>query len=466
MWGIFISYTPKFFASLKAEMANHRIIAYWNLHRMPILMGFLGGIFYLILGYYLEREDTLRLFSLYGALFFLCYKVLQLEKFNFRFLLVLGLLFRLILLLSLPNLSNDFYRFLWDGHLQLEGLSPYLHKPAELIGQHDLGITHTNQLYAGMGELSQENFSNYPPLNQWMFLLSVLLGGKTFIGGVLIMRLLIIGGDLMILWIGRKILKLMNRSPHLIFWYFLNPLVIIELSGNLHFEGIMLAFFLTALYFLRRGKWLGATVFYAASISLKLIPLVGLPLVIPYLGWKRGIAMVTVTTTLAALSFIPFLEGDWAGNYLNTVGLWFSNFEFNAGIYNLVKVIAVSAGVKPWILIGVYGKLVLALMILLVGILTIWRKQITFGRLLGTLLLVYTAFYLLGATVHPWYIILPLLLGVFTDFRYPILWSAVVILSYSAYAHPEFRENPGLLFIEYFLVLLGIGYEIRKQRLA
>ncbi len=445
-------------------MTTKQIKAYWNLHRLPILIAGLGGVFYAVFGYFLERDATIRLFSLYGALFYLAYKLLQLEKFNFRFLLAVGILFRLILLASLPGLSTDFFRFLWDGHLVAQGVNPYLFKPGEVLPQLEAQIDHALRLYEGMGNLSREHYSNYPPLNQWFFYAAVWLGGKTFTGSVLAMRALIILGDLAILFLGRNLLKQLNRSPHLIFWYFLNPLVIIELSGNLHFEGIMLAFFLAALYLLQKGKWLAASPFYAASISMKLVPLLALPLIIPYLGWRKGCAMISLTVFLSALSFFPFVGDTLAQNYLDTVGLWFSNFEFNAGLYNLVKAIAVPLGAKPWVLIGAYGKVILVLMTLLVGVLVIWRKQITFGRYLGTLLLVYTVFYLLGATVHPWYIILPLLLAVFTDYRYPVLWSALVVLSYSAYANPEFSENMTLLAIEYFVLFGAIGYEIHKQR--
>lgn len=443
-------------------MTTQKLISYWNLHRMPILLILLSGVFYGVYGYSLEREDTVRLFTLYGALFFLCFKIIQLEKFNFRFLLGAGIFFRLILLFSLPVLSNDFYRFLWDGYLVEGGLNPYLYKPSDILDKIPISPEYARQLYDGMGSLSQKHFSNYPPLNQLIFSLAVMLGGKSLAGGVLAMRVLIILADVAIVFLGRVLLKRMNRSPHAIFWYFLNPLVVIELCGNLHFEGVMLAFFLAALIFLQQGKWITASPFYAASISLKLVPLLSLPLLIPYLGWRRGIGMGLLTTLLSAATFLPFTAGAVGGNYLETLSLWFSNFEFNAGLYNLVKLIAVSAGAKPWILIGTYGKIVLVLMITFISILTIWRRQVTFGRYVGTLLLTYTVFYLIGATVHPWYVILPLLLGLFTDYRYPVAWSLLVILSYSAYANPGFEEELWILAIEYFLIFGAISYELLK----
>ena len=45
----------------------------------------------------------------------------------------IGLVFRLIILISTPNLSQDFYRFFWDGQLILNGFNPYLNTPNQII---------------------------------------------------------------------------------------------------------------------------------------------------------------------------------------------------------------------------------------------------------------------------------------------------------------------------------------------
>jgi general stress protein CsbA len=55
--------------------------------------------------------------------------------------------------------------------------------------------------------------------------------------------------------------------------------------------------------------------------------------------------------------------------------------------------------------------------------------------------------------VHPWYIATPLLLSVFTKFRFPLVWSLLIMLSYSAYANAEFQENYWLIAIEYIVVI-------------
>ncbi|MEX0275176.1 MAG: mannosyltransferase, partial [Flavobacteriaceae bacterium] len=68
----------------------------------------------------------------------------------------------------------------------------------------------------------------------------------------------------------------------------------------------------------------------------------------------------------------------------------------------------------------------------------------------------------ISATVHPWYLIFLVLLAIFTEYRFPLLWSAMVILSYFAYSQPEFKESPWLLLIEYLVVIGFMGYEFFK----
>ncbi|SDD56412.1 hypothetical protein SAMN05421636_10147 [Pricia antarctica] len=438
----------------------NKLTTYLKLHKVPIALALLTLIFYYTFAYNLVRIDFIKLIALFAALFFLCLRIIQFEKWNLKFLLVIGILFRLVFLMAEPNLSQDFYRFIWDGHLVANFINPYLEVPDILIQQKDLIIPNAQELYNGMGELSAKHFSNYPPFNQLIFGLAALLGGKSIMASVLVMRTVIILGDIGIVYFGRKLLKHLNRPQHLIFWYFLNPLVITELTGNLHFEGVMLFFFVWALYLLSQKKWMLAAVPYALSIAIKLVPLLFLPLFLKYLGLKESFIFYLLVGAICILCFLPFYSPDFLANYSQTIGLWFSNFEFNAGLYNGVKQIAIAFDGKPWELIKTYGKIVPILTILAVLGVTFFRKNQNLAVLLTSMLWVLTLYYLLSATVHPWYIIFLVLLGVFTQYRFAVLWSLVVVLSYFAYSNPAFTENLWLLALEYFVVFGFLAYEI------
>jgi len=439
-----------------------RTISYWKLHKIPMLMVLLSILFYFTFGYNLDRTDFIKLLSLYTALFFLCYKLIQFEKWNLKFLAISGTLFRLMLLFAEPNLSQDFYRFIWDGQLINNGISPYLHLPKDLIIESGQLMYNAGELVSGMGNLSASNYSNYPPLNQFIFAISTWLAGKSLVGSVLVMRTIIILSDLGILYFGRKLLQKLNKSTHLIFWYFLNPLVILELTGNLHFEGVMLFFFIWSIYLLFHKKWVLAAVVYAFSISIKLVPILFLPLFLKYFGIKKSLLFYGVVGITSVLLVIPFYSPEFTDNYIQTVGLWFSNFEFNASLYNVIKKVAVNFNAKPWELIKDYGKITPIIVIALVGLFTFLRDNKKITTLLTSMLWVLTLYYFLSATVHPWYIIFLLVLSLFTEFRFPIVWSFSIILSYWAYSIPGFKENYWLLSIEYIAVYGFMIYEILR----
>ncbi|WP_339650917.1 glycosyltransferase 87 family protein [uncultured Maribacter sp.] len=431
-----------------------------KLHKVSLLLAVLSLIFYYTFAYHLHRTDFPKLLGLFVALFFLCFKLIQFEKWNLKFLLVAGIIFRLVFICTEPNLSQDYYRFIWDGHLIANAINPYLHTPNELIKNMADIIPNANQLYEGMGSLSAKHYSNYPPLNQLIFGIAALIGGKSIFGSLVVMRITIILADLGIFYFGRKLLKNLNKSPHLIFWYFLNPLVIIELTGNLHFEGVMLFFFIFSLFLLSISKWTWAAAIMACSISIKLVPLLFLPLFIRYLGWKKSLLSYGVIGVTVLLLFLPFYTPEFIGNYTKTLSLWFSNFEFNGSIYNIVKRIAIQFDAKPWEFIKVYGKITPIATILAVLLFTILPKRKDLNQLLASMMWVLTIYYFMSTTLHPWYCIFLVLLAIFTTYRYAIIWSVAIILSYYAYSQADFKENFWLLTLEYISVYSFLIYEI------
>lgn len=430
-----------------------------------MVMMLLSCILYYIFAFHFERTEFTKLVVLFIGLLVLCFKIVQFEKLNLKFILVTGIIFRIIFLVTIPNLSQDFYRFIWDGELVSNFINPYLNIPNDLILDPNLVIDNAKELLTGMGELSPKFHSNYPPLNQLIFAVAALLGGKSILGAVIVMRILIILADIGIVYFGRKLLRKLNKSPHLIFWYFLNPLVIMELTGNLHFEGVMLFFFVWSLYLLSMNNWKLAAVVYACSISIKLVPLLFLPLFLTHFKFKKSVAFYSIVGLSILALLLPFYASEFIANYSKTVGLWFSNFEFNSSIYNVIKTIGVNYfDAKPWELIKTYGKLTPIITILTVLAFTFFRKNDNLSTLISSMLWILTIYYFISPTVHPWYIIFLVVLTCFTNYRYALVWSATVILSYWAYSDPNYVEHLGILTIEYLLVFSFMIYELSKQR--
>jgi len=440
----------------------------WKNHKISILFIALGVLFYELFAYELDRTDFLKLLGLYLGLFLIAYQLHKSLNWDLKSLLAIGLLFRLIFLLAMPNLSQDFYRFIWDGQLNLIGINPYLSTPDELMKPGILSnFPNQVELHEGMGELSRSHYSNYPPVNQLFFTLATLFPGASILSSIIGLRLIIILADIGMLFIGVKILKILKLPISNLFWYVLNPFVIIELTGNLHFEGVMLFFLLLSLYLLSKKQIVWAAICFGLSISAKLIPLMLLPL---FLGhFKKGeishlFQFYLITGLTVLLSFLPFLSTEFFENYSSTIGLWFSNFEFNASIYYLFREIGI--WITGYNQIALIGKLLAAVSVSFILYTSLTKNLQDLKHLIRAMLLCLTVYLLLSTTVHPWYLVSLVVLAILSDVKYPLSWSLTVVLSYFAYSQPNFKENYWILALEYLPVMLFLVLELKRKDLA
>lgn len=443
---------------------------FFKLNKFPILLTLASLLFYFSFAYNLVRTDYIELLTLYIALFIVCYKLIQIVGYNFKFLLVVAILSRLIFIVATPNLSQDFYRFIWDGYLNQLGINPYLYSATEIVNQNlAQQMPNQQQLYEGMGWLSQGNNSNYPPINQLFFVLGNWFPGRSILSSVIGMRFFIILADIGIIYYGRQLLKAFQLPENSIFLYALNPLIIIELTGNLHFESIMIFFIIFSLYLLHKGKWFRSAICFAFAISTKLIPVLLLPFFIKWFlkhhNLKSLIGFYTVIGITVLLLFLPFISSDFITNYSKTTALWFNYFEFNASIYYIARAIGYS--ISGYNQIAIIGKGLALLIFIIVWSLALFRKVNNMQQLIVNMLLGLTVYFLLSTTVHPWYLATLVLLSVFSNYKYPLIWSMVIILSYLAYANADNIENLWLVVLEYavvFLFMIGEFFNLKTFR--
>ena len=167
-------------------------------------------VLYFLFGYGLDRTDFTVLLATYTILFVPFFYVLKKEKMNLSFLMGTAILFRLIFLFAIPNLSQDFYRFIWDGRMILEGINPFISIPETFVEKGNIPISQGMELYRGMGQLSGSHYTNYPPVNQFNFLIAAVFSNTSIVGAVIVMRLQIILADIGIIYFGKKILKQLN----------------------------------------------------------------------------------------------------------------------------------------------------------------------------------------------------------------------------------------------------------------
>lgn len=404
------------------------------------------------LGYFTPRQSFGQLISLYSALFVVYFFLVKTYK-NAREVVFLGVFFRLLLLLAIPALSDDFYRFVWDGRLLFNGINPYTILPADFVQTVDFQrIIGDKTIFEKLN--SPNYYTVYPPLNQLIFAASAALSKGSLFGNVVALRIFILLAEISLLFILMK-----NKYIDKFNLYAFNPLIIIELTGNLHFEGVVMYFLVLAFYVgVKKRKTLVLSSFlFACAVCVKMLPLIFIPLIMKQLGWKKGITYAVLVAIFTSLFFLPFLDQMLIEKLFSSVNLYFQKFEFNASVYYLVR--AVGFKIFGYNIIGTAGKIMAFLTFS--GVLFIsWKSKNLFVGALAIL----TLYFAMATTVHPWYATNLLVIAIFTSFRYPIVWSYTIFLSYATYQTNLYQENLYLVSLEYLLVLGMVIYEFKQVR--
>jgi len=414
---------------------------------------------YVCFGYFLERENFQHLVILFGvgfALYFFFVFTTN-DKNETDKLLWISMLFRLIFIIAIPCLSDDYFRFIWDGKLFVNGFNPYLYLPSEILNT-DIAKTAglTQELYDGLN--SPKYYTVYPPINQLIFSLGGFFSKFGMLSGIIAIRIPILITEFFLIKYIRRLLDALKLPHHHVLLYALNPLVIVELSGNLHFEGMMLLCMVVGIYWLMANKWAGAAFWWAMAISIKLIPVLFLPVLLKRLGFTKSISFYIITALALGFTFLPFLDQQLIEHIFSSIDLYFRTFEFNASIYYVIRWLGFKS--VGYNIIQQVGP-ILSIATFVIVMMVYFYKTNTWQDVLKKMLFAYTIYLLLATTIHPWYVINLVLLSVFVrNYRYAILWSMLVILSYSAYISDSYQENYMLITIEYTIVIVWLVVEL------
>ncbi len=421
------------------------------------------------LAYFTTRSDFFELIFLVFCAFILTYILVEKSQFKFYQLVGLAILYRLLFILSIPNLSQDFFRFFWDGQLVLNGINPYLENVNfYFTNAVENNIHQAKILRDGMGNLNASHYSNYPPISQCIYAISAWFAKESILLFIIALRLILISFDIIFILFARKILLFFNKNPNQVFWYALCPLSILEISGNLHLEGVMISLFIVSFYYLIKHKYILSALLLSLSISTKLLSLIFIPVLIFYLlkinkkpkNYKITLTYIFWLSLFLIIQFSFFYNSTFINNFSETIGLWFGKFEFNASIFYVVRWIGYQ--LIGWNVIQTYSLVMPVIAIVCFGFIIYLSKSNLFN-LLETFMWMLILYFLLSTTVHPWYILFPLALSVFTKYNAVFLWSLLVVLSYYAYTNENVKESTWLLIIEYSLFVIYMFYELRMK---
>lgn len=320
-------------------------------------------------------------------------------KYGMRALLIAAVALRGILVFVEPTLSDDVYRYLWEGKVAWSGENPYLYAPASPIfdGWGDDPI----RAMVAHPEIS----AIYPPMAIWLF---GLLGQLSY--APWIVKLAMGLADVGVVMMLARLLSRRGRTLGPAWLYALHPLGAVETAASGHMEGLALLCCLAAVDAWDQRR--GGNAWAVLGMWIKLLP--GILIVRLWRGrpWLLLGAMI-----VGFASLWPFVD---AGVELGSgMERYARHWSFNGALFPIFEFLFGEAA-RP-VAFGVGALVVLRAV----------RVHLDPERIL---LWAGGAFVLLSPTVHPWYVLWAWVPALLCGVRSWTVLATLVPLSYAALA--------------------------------
>jgi alpha-1,6-mannosyltransferase len=206
---------------------------------------------------------------------------------------------RLMVVIFPPFLSNDMYRYIWDGWVQAAGINPYRYIPdnSHLTFLRDATV---------FPNINRADYAHtiYPPAAEMIFFVASRIGTLLAIPPVLAMKLAMLILECIGIWAIMRLLDHAGLPRARILIYAWNPVPIWEFAGNGHVDAIAICFIALALMAVCIGKngWGAAAL--AGAILTKFLPVVLVPALWRRWDWK----FLTILFALIPILYVPYLS--------------------------------------------------------------------------------------------------------------------------------------------------------------
>jgi len=401
-----------------------------------------------------ERDQFILLFSVYSVLFgMFFYGMLKRYQYHIYQYVIVFLALRIPFFFNLPELSDDFYRFLWDGMLLNEGINPWGRIP---LKEELANFRNPEMARALLDNMNSASYSSvYPTFNQIFFGVAYFFAGNSILNGVNVIRagFVLVELSFYLFMVFRNPKERRASSV-----YLLCPLTVIEGVGNLHFEAVALPLMAIALSEFIPSRYFRVAIPWSISVATKLLPLILGPMLYFKFPKRRrnSFLMVALISIFLLLAVIQPWYG--MGDLGNGLGLYFQRFEFNASIYYLIRAtLEPSLGYNP---IGFLGP---ALGVIAGGIILFISYTRRKAHIMELALVIFMVYYLLSTTVHPWYLLPVTFFALCSGRVYILVWSFAVWLSYTHYLG-DLGPKWWAILIEYGLLTASIVFESKKKK--
>jgi len=359
-----------------------------------------------------------------------------------RIAIAAALLFGAVLLFAPPLLSDDLYRYLWEGRLWLEGFNPYRLAPDDPAAAHlrdDLWANINNKTLATI----------YPPLSQLVFVLAQWFGGEVWTFKLL---------ALLTHALSVAVVACVCTERKASLAIALNPLLLSEAALNGHFDILCGVSLLIAAWALSRQRFAQAAVAACAAVGLKVVGLVVLPL------FARRPRVLVATGFGSAFLLVPLVWSRAPAGPVSGAGQFATRWRGNESAFALVDQLSrvfFEPGPAELVARSVVAVVLLALCALVV------YRHVPPRRAIRALV---WAVLILSPQVHPWYLAWLLPLEVAAGGSAGLVWSAAVLCAYAPLdrwvAEGVWDMPLWVQILEYSVVALALILDPRRPNLS
>ncbi len=387
-------------------------------------------------------------------------------------IVIFAVLFRLMLLPTKPTLSDDMFRYVWDGRVQAHGISPYRYPPnaPELI---DLRRG-DSAVWANINR--QSSVTVYPPGAQLAYAVIWRIVGDSVTGfKAMFVIAELIGGT----WLLMKLLRFLNQPPERILIYLWSPLLLFEVAHAGHVDGLMLPLLILAFYARVTDRYglLGVSLGLAASLklfpALLLFALLPLPRPFAWRGLRNAFKAIGGFVAVLAIGYLVYaVQGTSPIGFLPQ----YFDENFNLGLAYPLFQVAQQMNVPGSTLVNVitFGGLAI------LSIIFVLRPAATGRDALIRCVWLIGWFTLTTQNLFAWYLLwlLPLIVvlvepGRFFGLKFApmsawLIFSGMIALSYLFFIHWQpISTGQVVEFVPlYVMLILTLVLRVRKQRVA
>lgn len=358
-------------------------------------------------------------------------------------LLVLFFAIKSLFIFQAPVGSDDYYRYLWDGKISVNGINPFKYAPED----ENLKQFSSEELPKKVSYPTMKSI--YFPVAQWIFAVGYLVSGENIMG----IKIILLLSEVLILICLYLLLQKRKIDIKNILIYSALPLTAFQFFTDAHIDLAGAALLLASVTLYYYNKKIFAYILLGLSISVKPVGFLLIPI---YFLDAKGVREKSLALFAPVIVFVTtFLPYILSGTPLDTLLNFSAKWTFNGAIYNTLKLV-IENNMIVRILCGVLFVLVYALI-------TFSKKELLKKVFLSILFLI-----IFSPVTHQWYLIwFIIFLPLVKSFSGIYIAAAVSVSFFTVlnYLNGEgWVEFTVVLLIEYVPLVFLLYYDLFIQK--